>query len=171
MTSNSGTASTENASHPLLHALLQLLGQRQDWTTWADLRIAARQTGHSITGWDRRSIASAAEASSGAILSCSDGYKLASKSTEHEILMAYHTTLRKALGSDRRARAIISFARRKGLLKDHDDAKLRADVERELDADLSSQSSSSALFHHPPDPPRPTPPPPEPDTDAQMALL
>ena len=166
----SGTETTETTGHPLLPALLQLLGQRPGWTTWADLRIAARQTGHSITGWDRRSIASAAEASSGAILSCSDGYKLASKSTEQEILMAYRTTLRKALGSDRRARAIISFARRKGLLKDHDDAKLRADVERELVADLSSQSISSAPFH-PPDPPRPTPPPPEPDTDAQLELL
>jgi len=166
----SGAETTETTGHPLLPDLIRLLGQRNAWTTWADLRLAARQSGHSIAGWDRRSIASAAESSAGAILSCSDGYKLASKSTEQEILMAYRTTLRKALGSDRRARAIISFARRTGLLKDHDDAKLRADVERELDADLSSQSSSSALFH-PPDPPRPTPPPPAPTPDAQLELL
>ena len=166
----SGAKTTENASHPLLPALLQLLGQRREWTTWADLRLASRQSGHSIAGWDRRSIASAAESSAGAILSCSDGYKLSCKSTEKDILVAYRQTLRKAIGSDRRARAIISFARRHGYLRDHDDSKLRADVERELDTDLSHQSRSVAPTH-PPDPPRPKPPPSEPDTDAQMKLL
>ncbi len=71
-------------------------------------------------GWEnlRRHIASLAELADGGIISTGQGYKLAKNCTEKEILAGFSTAMKKAMGTERRARRMIAYAKKHGLLAD-----------------------------------------------------
>jgi hypothetical protein len=74
---------------------------------------------------DVRTISDAASALKGRILSSGTGYMLATKATEKNVLESYGCVMRKAIGSYRRANAIIAHARAHGVLIDA--SKVRAE--------------------------------------------
>lgn len=82
--------------------------------TWLDWHnIQARL---SDEGLSQRAIAELASSTKGAVIGSQEGYRHALHCTDREILESYGTVLRKAIGSELRARSIIRYARSHGRL-------------------------------------------------------
>jgi hypothetical protein len=99
-------------------ALLEILSDEKKWITAREISGRALRMEINLPA---RIIGELASASGGEIIGHGKGYKLMRNATDEDILEAYGADFRRALGSEQRARQIISFARCKGRLQTDED--------------------------------------------------
>ena len=126
--------------------LIQILDERRnEWTHAKVISNLSRE--HVTTGkpWDRRSIAYFANMADGCIIgSTTKGYKLLRHATDEEIKESFYENMKKALGTERRARRIMHYARSHGRLQDRNfEETIVQQISQELEATAKPASSST----------------------------
>ena len=122
---------TPNEPDPRLQIILDILDRKgHAWTTAPEIQRAMLDKGEHI---NTRVIAELASESDGQILGTGSGYMHWRHATDNDILLSWLYNMRAAIGREKRAREIISHARRMGRLgNDQALIKLQADMEHEI---------------------------------------
>lgn len=105
--------------------------------TWVTAKVLSR----AFPGVCRRTIAALAESSAGQIISTTHGYKLSDLASDDDIFLAYQQAIRKALGSEKRARAQIHYARTHGRLGNS--TRRESEIKQQVNLELNASSSSA----------------------------
>lgn len=138
-------------------ALITILSQygRAHGANWLPFSVIKSHTLAISNGipWSRRTVAGIASKCGGRILSSGKGYMLDSFGKEEDILTAYYTTIKKSMGTDKRGRAIIANARRRGFLTGDSKIKqIHEQAQRELieqtNDDYNAKEITDAIGEH-----------------------
>lgn len=122
-------------THPSAHVVVNILQEHKTWLTAKSISKRAAAIGHYI---HPRMIGDVASSLSGAVIGSGKGYKLARNATQEEILGCWQADMRRSIGTEKRAREVIHYARTNRLLgsKDSDDTlnQLRLKIMQEVES-------------------------------------
>lgn len=114
---------------PRYDTLMDILKSSSDWVSSNAIIKQFSDRGLRI---DIRTIGFFASQSAGRIIGTGDGYRLQDAASDEDILMAYGECIRRAIGTDLRARSIIYYARRHGRLSDDAFEQRKATIRRKI---------------------------------------
>lgn len=123
---------------PSAQVVVNILKEANGWLTAKNISRRAAAMGHYI---HPRKIGEIASSLGGAINGSGEGYKLTSRSSRKDIFDGWRFSMRRALGTEVRARELIHYARQNQLLgaRDDDDSlnQMRLELEKELQSGQS----------------------------------
>jgi hypothetical protein len=137
-----------NAPHepdPRLQVLIDILDRKgQAWTTAPEIQRAMLDKGEHI---NTRVIAELASASDGQILGTGSGYMHWRHASDNDILLSWQYNMRAAIGREKRAREIISHARRMGRLGNE---QTLVKLQQDMEAEIAAPKQHRTTHHEPP---------------------